>query len=137
MFSYSGGCHCARIKLDFRTHLKPLELVIRACSCSFCRGHGARTTRDPEGRIHFQGKPKRYQFGLRTADFFLCPNCGIYLCAVMKLSDREFATLNINCLDNRSEFSQEPQLAEYGVESAEERIARRAKVWTPFFWEST
>src|ERR671939_662142 len=45
-----GTCHCGNIAIVLETGQDPRSLPLRACDCSFCRKHGARTTSDPEGR---------------------------------------------------------------------------------------
>ena len=45
----TGGCHCGNLRLTFETQRDPGELVVRACSCSFCRRHACARS-DPAGR---------------------------------------------------------------------------------------
>src|SRR5437764_12445531 len=100
--TFDGSCHCGAIAFTFETSRSPAVWQIRACQCGFCRRHAALTTSDPEGRVAFRiGKEDtlvRYRFGLRTADFLLCRNCGVYLGAVLTSSRGQFATFNINTL---------------------------------------
>lgn len=133
--SFHGQCHCGNLELVFETGLRPDQLPIRACSCSFCRSHGARTTSDPNGRVeitvHDSSLLIRYRFGLKTADFLVCGRCGIYLSAVMKVGDKAYATVNINTFDAVENFTQRPVAVTYDGETENERIARRQASWTP------
>ena len=133
--SFHGQCHCGNLELAFETNFKPEQLPVRACACSFCRSHGARTTSDPNGSVkitvHDSNLLIRYQFGLKTADFLVCKRCGIYLAAVMKTSDRAFATVNINTFDSLKNFRQEPTTISYDGETEAQRRVRREKSWTP------
>src|SRR5258708_38040170 len=93
-----GKCHCAAIEVSFETTLSPDELEVRACQCSFCRRHGAKTVTDANGRLVIsaqEGTLVRYRFGLCTADFLLCRTCGVYVAAVISDGAGERATLNV------------------------------------------
>jgi hypothetical protein len=126
-----GGCHCGAVRVEFETAVAPAELPLRACQCAFCRAHGARTTADPQGRVRFLGPLKRYRFGLGTADFLLCPECGVYLGALCADAEGQWATLNVNCLDEGAAFAQAAHPVSYEGEDAAGRLARRKARWTP------
>jgi hypothetical protein len=132
--SFEGSCHCGAIAFNFETSRSPDLWQIRACQCSFCRRHGARTTSDPSGRVLFEVRHKgallRYQFGLRTADFIVCRNCGVYLAAVLTSEKGEFATLNVNALSEPLQLESASPVS-YNEESAKERQSRREQRWTP------
>ena len=130
-----GGCHCGAVAVEFETALPVASLPLRACACSFCRRHAARTTSDPEGRVRITVRDpanlSRYRFALRTADFLLCRNCGAYVAALYSDASRVWAVVNVNVLDRRAEFDREVKAVDYGQESVEARCARRRKMWTP------
>ena len=132
---FSGRCHCGNFRFDFETAFAPIELPLRACQCSFCRAHGAVTTSDPRGRVRFTAAgPKavqHYRFGLGITDMLICARCGCYVAAVMQADGRQYATLNANLLDRRAELAATPVPVTYDAETAEQRIARRRKNWTP------
>ena len=134
MVVFPGRCHCGNLELTLETSLAAERLPVRACACSFCVHHGARTTRDPAGRvritIHDPAHLVRYRFGLRTADFLVCGRCGVYVAALCRLGDAAFATVNVNALDSGERFPQ-AVVVSYEGETAAERQARRAATWTP------
>jgi len=134
-YSYHGQCHCGNLELAFETNLKPEQLSVRACSCSFCRSHGARSTSDPKGSVkitvHDSSQLIRYRFGLKTADFLICKRCGVYLAAVMTEGGTSYATVNISTFDFLARFKKKPVIVSYDGESEAERRARRRKNWTP------
>jgi hypothetical protein len=72
----------------------------------------------------------RYRFGLRTADYLVCRNCGVYLGAVLTSSHGQFATLNINTLTDAPEFENVLAVS-YDQEPVAERQQRREQRWTP------
>lgn len=131
---YEGGCHCGAVHVRFESAHSPGDLAVRACACSFCRTHGARTMTDPEGRLAIAAdvdRLNRYRFGLRTADFLVCNGCGAYVAAYFEDGERAFATLNVNVLEARADFAAIGESAEYDAETASSRMARRRMRWTP------
>jgi hypothetical protein len=131
-----GTCHCGNIAIVLETEQDPRELPLRACDCSFCRRHGARTTSDPAWRarvgIQDPSMLSRYVFGLRTAEMVVCARCGVYCAAMMREGDRAWAVLNVNLFrDAAAAFDRPPHSMSYEGETAEERIARRKRLWTP------
>ena len=132
----TGSCHCGSLQLSFANTLDPAQLPLRACACSFCRRHGARTTSDPNGHVEITVRDKgylsRYQFALLTAEFLVCKRCGVYVAAVMTgENDELYATVNTNALDARGQFTQNPVTVNYEGEDAASRVARRRVSWTP------
>jgi hypothetical protein len=132
---FAGRCHCGNLEVAFAADTPPQDLVVRRCTCSFCRRHGARCVSDPAGTVrlvvHDPGLLLRYGFGLRTADFLVCRRCGVYLGAVMAVGDAAVATINVNTFDPPHPFQREGVPMRYGGESEAERRARRAAGWTP------
>ena len=110
-------------------------MPVRACGCRFCRQHAALSTSDPDGRVSFAvadpARLNRYRFGLKTADFLVCRDCGVYLGAVMPDGDRAFAILNVQACDEPQRFVQKPVAMDYGAEDEAGRLARRRVNWTP------
>jgi hypothetical protein len=136
MPTLSGGCHCGNLQVALDTERGIRELATRACLCSFCTAHGARSVSDPQGRasilIGDDSQTSRYRFGLSTADFMVCKRCGVYVGAVMEDRDGTFCVINVNALRARALFDGVPaQPVDYDGESAEARVARRKRVWTP------
>ena len=131
---YKGSCHCGAISFTLRASQPPDRWIVRACQCTFCRSHGARTTTDPSGSVTFQiadaSKLQRYRFGLRSADFLICRDCGVYVAAVLTSPQGQFATLNINTIRAALEVPAAVPIS-YEEESLEQKQARRELRWTP------
>ena len=115
---------------------KPLNgLGLRACQCSFCRAHGARTMSDPAGRVRILARDAemlvRYRFGLKTADFLLCATCGVYIGALLSDGGKMWMTVNANAFrpPPPDDFPLLP--VEYSEEGPSARVARRKANWTP------
>lgn len=132
---FAGGCHCGNLSFLFEA-TAPLEtLGLRADMCGFCRSHGAYTTSDPRGTIHIsvrdEARLSRYRFALKTADFLVCRDCGVYIGALMEDGGKMWFTVNANS------FHQKPPLDfpvvphDFDGEDVPGRIARRKAKWTP------
>jgi len=132
---HAGGCHCGNLRYVLTTALTLTQLPLRACQCSFCRLHGARSTSDPAGRIRFEvrhaNQLTHYRFGLRTADFLICSACGIYVGALMREGDAQWAIINANTLDEVAQLTQGLAPMDYEGESEAQRLARRLQRWSP------
>jgi hypothetical protein len=132
---YQGSCHCGALTYAYETALPPQEWPIRACQCSFCRAHGARSTSDPRGAVQFHVRQpdrlKRYRFGQRITEFLICAECGVYMGAVTEISGSLYAIINTNTLRPRPEGLKAPAAADYEGESVGMRNERRRSRWTP------
>lgn len=133
-YEYEARCHCGSIGFRFTSSQDAQLWEIRACQCSFCRVHGARTTTDPHGTVTFQIKNERllnrYRFGTKSADYYICRQCGVYLAAVLTHDSGEFATINVNTIHPPIQLA-ETIPASYDGETRSEKVARRQRRWTP------
>ena len=133
--AYAGECHCRSIGYTFQTRKQPNAWTLRACQCTFCRAHAVVTTSDPDGALEFTvrepGALNRYRFGLHTADFLICRNCGVYVGAVMQGAYGRFGIVNLHALRAPVVELALSSARDYGCENAAERNARRERQWTP------
>ena len=126
---HRGRCHCGAIRFAFETES---PLAPRACQCSFCRKHGARTVADPAGSaaLSLGAETIRYRFGSKTTDFLICGRCGVYAGAAVELNGQLYVTLNLNAFDDpRLGLAGTP--VSYDAEDAEAKADRRREKWTP------
>ncbi len=129
---YEGSCHCGAIRLRLTLSWPPGEAPVRACDCSFCRAHGARTVTDPSGSVEIDLKDAptvhRYRFALKTADYLVCGNCGVYVAALADTPKGLKSTVNVNALNDHALFDAHPPLVHYDEETAAARLStpRRA-----------
>lgn len=72
-----------------------------------------------------------YRFGLRTADYLVCRECGVYVAAIAGQGDDARAIVIVNALDDRDRFSREPVAVSFDAENREQRLARRRNTWMP------
>lgn len=133
--SYTGSCHCGAIGFSLSTNVAPANWSIRACQCSFCRAHDALSTSDPAGEITFDASNadmlRKYRFGLRTADFLLCRECGVYIGAVIETDNGTFGIVNVHALKELPENLAATTPISYGTEDTGGRVSRREARWTP------
>ena len=133
--AYEGGCHCGAIGFRFQTQIAPGDWSIRACQCRFCRLHDALSTSDPAGQLDFvAAQPEflqRYRFALRTADFLLCRECGVYIGAVIEAEASRFGIVNTHALARQPEVLAAVEPISYDGEDTGGRVSRREERWTP------
>jgi hypothetical protein len=129
---HPGRCHCGALGFVLSSDTPPAGWQVRACQCAFCRAHSALSVSDPSGTLRLTHRDasrlQRYQFALRTADFLLCRDCGVYIAAVTR--DGKHGIINTRALvDPPALGAAQPMV--YDGESEATRLARRAERWTP------
>lgn len=132
---HEGGCHCGNITVELETAIDPAEIEVRACQCDFCRKHNTRALADPEGTLTFSvadaARLNRYTFGLKTAEYLVCRECGVYVGASTLGPGEPRAIVMANALDNHRDFTREAMPVTYDSENTADRTERRAARWTP------
>jgi hypothetical protein len=127
-----GTCHCGAVHVAIELSRPASEVELRACQCSFCRRHGARTLTDEQGQALIAVRDPRvlshYRFGLHTADYLICRTCGTYIAAVV---DGRSATVNVGGLDLAAFRDRDATPVDYSAESAGDRLNRRRSRWMP------
>ena len=133
--AWSGACHCGALGFTYTTSRPPDEWSVRACQCRFCRMHDAISTSNPDGSLAFFCKDEsllqRYRFALRTADFLLCRNCGVYVGAVIDTAQGRFGIINTHALTPQPADIAETGAISYDEEDTAGRVGRREARWTP------
>jgi hypothetical protein len=135
MITHEGGCHCGAIRLSYRSAVPAADHTLRACQCSFCRKHGSIAASDPAGLVEITladpAKSSRYRFGMATADYLVCRDCGVYVAAVMSEGEKSWSVAIVNALDDRAEFTGPVEPVDFSAEDGDDRRARRRARWTP------
>lgn len=130
----TGRCHCGNIHIEF-THQHGNQILVRACSCDFCRKHGGVWTSDPHGslRVHVADGADlyKYRFGTGTADFFVCSRCGVVPAVVSSIDDRDHAVVNVNTFENVDAARLAKSVTDFDGEGIGERLQRRGRNWIP------
>lgn len=134
MTTYEGHCHCGAVQVFFDTEIAPDDVQVRACQCGFCKRRGAKSIGDPKSRIEVRAAPgslRRYQFGLRTADFLICAECGEYVGAVTRGEDGLVGVLNVTAARLEPFATREGEPLDHEGENVKGRAARRIARWSP------
>ncbi|WP_298466234.1 hypothetical protein [uncultured Erythrobacter sp.] len=131
--THLGSCHCGTIQLAFATQLELTEISPRQCGCDFCLKHPANWFADPKGTLRLTSAttPLRYRFGTKTADFVLCPDCGVLVAATCTIDGAAYGIVNLNCLDGRTDWPEPDALSDFDGEGTGDRLARRTRNWMP------
>ena len=127
-------CHCGNIGVALDWSGPFPAIPVRACGCDFCRKHGAVWTSDPNGAFQLLiAEPARtavYRFGSKTADFHVCPSCGVIPIVTSTIEGRRYAVFNANTFAHvdRSQFV--VTATDFEGETIVGRLARRRRNWT-------
>jgi len=129
-----GACHCGNIGFVFATDMTDAELPKRECRCAFCRRHGRISTSDPDGEIHITVEiPEnlnKYRFGHRTADFYVCRECGAIPVVTCEVDGVTIGLVDVRMIEgfdwSRADTSQHDR----NDEKIDDRLARRKRNWT-------
>ena len=101
MTSYSGGCHCGRVRFEVTA---PAEVEVTRCNCSICRKSGYLhliVPRDDFRLLSGADDLQTYTFNTGVARHRFCRHCGIKSFYVPR-SHPEGISVNVNCLDEGS-----------------------------------
>ena len=133
--SYEGRCHCGAIGFRYECAAGPATWSVRACQCRFCRAHDALSTSNPAAHIVFEATDpvqlRRYRFGLKTADFLICRNCGVYIGAVIQTPNGRFGIINTRALMPQPDDCAAALPVTYDGEAVTDRVVRREDRWSP------
>jgi hypothetical protein len=130
----NGKCHCGNIAFELDWDEKsPPKIPARACGCSFCVKHGGVWTSNPKSRlavaIRDPSLVSKYAFGSRTAVFHVCARCGTVPLVTSEITNRLYAVVNVNALENIQESWLDRAAANFEGEDVESRLARRKRNW--------
>lgn len=128
---YQGQCHCGLITAALHTASGALPL--RCCACSYCRRQGAVWCSDPQGSavLEVPANVLRYSFNTRTADFLICPACGVLVAVVSEIERATKAVLNARTLDDLPIDLASITVVNRDDETLDQRQIRRGRTWTP------
>jgi hypothetical protein len=100
MQSYSGGCHCGRVRYEVAADLAKTI----TCNCSRCRRLGWVLTFTPATSFRLLSGEEAltdYQFNKRVIHHLFCATCGIESFARARSPEGvETIAVNVRCLDD-------------------------------------
>ena len=128
-----GSCHCGNVTFDLQWPVHAETIAARACSCTFCKKHGARWTANASATlsVHFKEPAlvTAYAFGTKTADFHVCNRCGVVACCTSLIGGRLCAVVNVNAFDNFDASRLVLADVDFDGEDEAARLVRRATNW--------
>ena len=129
-----GACHCGNIGFVFATDMTDAELPKRECQCAFCRRHGRISTSDPDGEIHITVEiPEnlnKYRFGHRTADFYVCRECGAIPVVTCEVDGVTIGLVDVRMIEGFDWSRADTSQHDHSGEKIDDRLARRKRNWT-------
>lgn len=128
-----GSCHCGNITFDLVWPEHAQTIAARACTCTFCRKHGAVWTANASAVLNVQVKEvalvSDYAFGTKTADFRICTRCGVVACCTSLIEGRLYAVVNVNTFDDFDSGRLVRGEVSFDGEEEPARLTRRAANW--------
>ena len=103
-YTYSGGCHCKRVRwnLMLKTAIKDFEII--ACNCSMCEKFAYLHIIVPKQNLEIEScadSLSNYQFNKKIAKHYFCKICGVKSFYVPR-SNPNGVSMNANCIDDLS-----------------------------------
>ena len=98
MQTYTGGCHCGRVRFEIEV---PDELIVNKCNCSICHKSGYLHLTVPCERFTLlsgQESLVEYRFHTGVARHLFCGTCGIKSYYVPRSHPDQFS-VNLNCVE--------------------------------------
>jgi hypothetical protein len=128
-----GACHCGNLRFHLAWPDTTARIPARACTCTFCRKHGATWTSHPDARLRVHVEDPvhvaRYAFGTKTADFHVCTRCGVVAVATCRVDERMYAVVNINTFEEIDPVVFDRSESDVEGESVGARLSRRSARW--------
>ncbi len=72
-----------------------------------------------------------YQFGTKTADFYLCSVCGVVPFVISDIEDNRYAVVNVNSFEDIGQLSFSSSSTDFDGEDTGSRLERRKRNWIP------
>ena len=131
----NGNCHCGNVSFRLNWLPEPGVILARACTCSFCRKHGAVWASCPTGSLAITVKNhtglSQYSFATKTAVFHVCATCGAVPVATSQIDNRLYAVVNVNAFESVEPSLLSTVTASLNDENELTRLTRRARNWIP------
>ena len=129
----AGSCHCENIRFVLDWDPDPLEIVARACTCTFCVKHGNVWTSKSDAHLEISIRDRSlvapYEFGTKTAQFQTCTRCGVVPAVTCLIDGRLYAVVNTNTFDASAAARVRRVPSALDDESTSDRLDRRRRNW--------
>ena len=129
-----GSCYCGNIRFVFVTDKSDDELPKRECQCGFCVLHGRIATSDRDGELRIAIEaPKnvsKFRFGHRTADFYVCRECGMIPVVTSEIDGAIRGIADVRMIEGFVWSRSETSRHDFEGEEVDDRLDRRKGYWT-------
>jgi len=130
-----GACHCGNIRFKLFWPVSQTEIPVRKCGCTFCQKHNGAWTSDSHSMVSLKigdlSLLSKYNFGTRTADFFVCSVCGVVPIVLSEIDDNLYAVVNVNVFGETPDFTFSSSSTDFDGEDTGSRLERRQRNWIP------
>ncbi len=101
MKTYTGGCHCQKVR--YEVEMEELKEAM-SCNCSICSKRGWLLTFVPKASFRLEKGADEvtvYHFNKKLVDHTFCKTCGTASYGMGKdQNGNEMVAVNVRCLDN-------------------------------------
>lgn len=100
MNSYSGSCHCGRVKFQIKTD--DIFKDVYRCDCSLCKKKAILMKAEQKDQfkvIAGHNDLLSYKWNKQIAEHFFCGNCGVYTHHKRRRDPNQIC-INFACLDD-------------------------------------
>ena len=129
-----GSCYCGNIRFVFVTDKSDDELPKRECQCGFCILHGRIATSDRDGELRIAivapENVSKFRFGHRTADFYVCRECGMIPVVTSEIDGAIRGIADVRMIEGFVWSRSETSRHDFEGEEVDDRLDRRKGYWT-------
>ena len=130
--SFTGRCHCGKVRLQLEMREHPAILQPRACDCTYCQSRNAAYVSDPQGRLRIQvgagAELRTERQGAQLADFLCCASCATLVAVCYRDAEGIFAAVNLRVLEQTGQFAAPLEVSPQRL-TPEEKVARWKQAW--------
>ncbi|MGI9236880.1 MAG: GFA family protein [Woeseiaceae bacterium] len=130
-----GACHCRNIRFVLSWPETGADVPVRICSCSFCQKRAGSWTSHPGAELAAEigdlARVSKYRFGTKTADFYVCANCGVVPFVTSMIDGDLYAVVNVLSFENSDALPLVHSSTDFDAEDSESRLDRRKHNWIP------
>lgn len=132
---FTGACHCRNVRFVLVWPGSEPDIPVRECGCTFCQKRGGSWTShrlaELEVEIGDSSLVSMYQFGSKTADFYVCSVCGVVPFVLSEIDQRHYAVVNVNSFENIDVSVLQRLPTNFDGEDTDSRLDRRKRNWIP------
>lgn len=130
-----GACHCGIIRFTLLWPASELDIPVRKCGCTFCQKHAGAWTSNRSSELVIeigdQSLVSKYNFGTKTADFYVCSVCGAVPFVLSEIDEKQYAVVNVNTFREIGDLSLCESSTNFDGEGVANRFERRRNNWIP------